>query len=101
MLKGKTALITGASRGIGRAIAIEFAKNHADVIVNYYNDLEEAQGVVDSLKKYGVDSIAVKADVSKFEEVKQKPNEKESMQEPPSSEKAPAMDHSQHGGHKS
>lgn len=69
MLKGKTALITGASRGIGRAIATEFAKNHANVIVNYYNDLEEAQGVVDSLKKYGVESIAVKADVSKFDEV--------------------------------
>ena len=71
MLKGKTALITGASRGIGKAIAIEFAKNHANVIINYYNDLAEARGVVDILKKYGVESIAVKADVSKFDEVKQ------------------------------
>src|SRR3989338_2960189 len=71
MLKGKTALITGASRCIGKAIAIAFAKNHANVIINYYNNLAEAQGVVDSLKKYGVESIAVKADVSKFDEVKQ------------------------------
>ncbi len=71
MLKGKTALITGASRGIGKAIAIEFAKNHANVIINYYNDLAEANGVVDGLKKYGVESIAVKADVSKFDEVRQ------------------------------
>lgn len=71
MLKGKTALITGASRGIGEAIAIEFARNNADVIINYYNDLEEAQGVVDKVKKYGVNSIAVKADVANFDEVKQ------------------------------
>ena len=37
MLKGKIALVTGASRGIGKAIAIELAKNKADVIINYYN----------------------------------------------------------------
>ena len=71
MLKGKTALVTGASRGIGEAIAIEFAKNNANVIINYYNDLEEAQKVVDKVKKYGVESIAVKADVSNFDEVRQ------------------------------
>lgn len=70
MLKGKTALITGASRGIGEAIAIEFARNNADVIINYYNDLEEAQMVVDKIKKFGVNCIAVKADVSNFDEVK-------------------------------
>ncbi len=74
MLKGKTALVTGASRGIGEAIAIEFAKNNANVIVNYYNDLEEAQKVVDKVKKYGVKSMAVKADVSNFDEVKQMAN---------------------------
>ncbi len=71
MLKGKTALVTGASRGIGEAIAIEFAKNNANVIINYYNDLEEAQKVVDKVKRYGVESIAVKADVSNFDEVRQ------------------------------
>ncbi|MCH8003525.1 MAG: beta-ketoacyl-ACP reductase [Nanoarchaeota archaeon] len=71
MLKNKIALITGASRGIGEAIAIEFAKNNADVIINYYNDQEEAQKVVDKVKKYGVESMAVKADVSNFNEVKQ------------------------------
>jgi len=71
MLKNKIALITGASRGIGEAIAIEFAKNNADVIINYYNDQEEAQKVVDEVKKYGVKCIAVKADVSNFDEVKQ------------------------------
>ena len=71
MLKGKVALITGASRGIGEAIAIEFAKNNADVIINYYNDLEEAQKVGDKVKKYGVECIAVKADVANYDEVKQ------------------------------
>ena len=71
MLKGKVALITGASRGIGEAIAIEFAKNNADFIINYYNDLEEAQKVVDKVKKYGVECIAVKADVANYDEVKQ------------------------------
>ena len=71
MLKGKTALITGASRGIGESIAIEFAKNNANVIINYYGDLEEAQKVVDKVKKYGVESMAVKADVSNFDEVTQ------------------------------
>ncbi|MCH8067446.1 MAG: beta-ketoacyl-ACP reductase [Nanoarchaeota archaeon] len=71
MLKNKTALITGASRGIGEAIAIEFAKNNADIIINYYNDSGEAQKVVDKAKKYGVKCIAVKADVGNFDEVKQ------------------------------
>ena len=70
MLKGKTALITGASRGIGESIAIEFAKNHADVIINYYSDKNEAQKVVDKVKKYGVNCVAVQADVSKADEVK-------------------------------
>jgi len=69
MLKGKTALITGASRGIGESIAIQFAKNNANVIINYYKDRTEAQGVVDKVKRFGVDSIAVQADVSKVEEV--------------------------------
>lgn len=71
MLKGKTALITGASRGIGKAIAVEFAKNGANVIINYYNDRNEAEAVVDKIKKYGIDSMAVKADVSNFDEVTQ------------------------------
>ena len=71
MLKGKTALVTGASRGIGEAIAIELAKNNADVIINYYYDKEEAQKVVERVKKHGVNSLAVKADVSNFDEVKQ------------------------------
>lgn len=64
----KTALITGASSGIGKAIAIELAKNNVNVIVNYYRDDEEANKVVEIIKKIGVESMAVKADVSNFDE---------------------------------
>jgi len=71
MLKGKTALVTGASRGIGKAIAIEFAKNNANVIINYFYNKTEANEVVEKVKKYGVKSIAVKADVGNFDQVKQ------------------------------
>ena len=70
MLKGKTALITGASRGIGKAIAIELSKNNCDVIINYRGNKEEADGVVEEVKKYGVSAMAIKADISNFEEVK-------------------------------
>lgn len=64
----KFALVTGASRGIGRAIAVELAKNKLNVAVNYYQDEKEAAGVVEEIKKFGADAIAVKADVSKFDE---------------------------------
>ena len=51
MLSGKIALVTGASRGIGKAIAIELARNGADVIVNYNRNEKEANEVVDEIKK--------------------------------------------------
>ena len=69
MLSGKTALVTGASRGIGKAIAIELAKQGADVVVNYSRDEESAMGVVEEIKKIGCKGIAIKADVSNFDDV--------------------------------
>jgi|TARA_Y100000310_G_scaffold208219_1_gene208771 3-oxoacyl-[acyl-carrier protein] reductase len=71
VLKNKIALITGASRGIGKAIAMEFAKNNANVIINYYYNKEEAEDVVQKVKNHGVEAMAVKADVANFDEVKQ------------------------------
>jgi len=62
--KDKTALITGSSRGIGRATAIAFAEEGANVVVNYVKNETAANEVVTEIKKLGVDAIAVQADVA-------------------------------------
>jgi 3-oxoacyl-[acyl-carrier protein] reductase len=64
-------LITGASRGIGKACALEFAKNGYDVAINYVNDDISANAVVDEIKKLGVNSIAIKCDISNETSVKE------------------------------
>ncbi len=69
-LQGKVAIVTGASRGIGRAIALRLGRDGAAVVVNYANRADEAQAVVDNLVKAGGRALAVKADVSKVAEVK-------------------------------
>ena len=70
MLKGKVALITGSSRGIGGAIAIGFAKEGADVVVNYSKSEEPAMEVAGKINKLGVKVTAIQADVSKVSEAK-------------------------------
>ncbi|MBS3905998.1 MAG: glucose 1-dehydrogenase [Syntrophaceae bacterium] len=67
-LKGKVALITGSTRGIGREFAIGFAKEGADVIINGRN-LEKAKAVAEEVKSIGVKSIAIGADVSLSQDV--------------------------------
>lgn len=68
-LNGKIALVTGSSRGIGRAIAEELALNGAKVIVNYSGNKEKAEETVASIKKNGGEAQAIKADISKVSEI--------------------------------
>ena len=69
-LKGKVAVVTGGSRDIGRAISIKLAKEGAKVIVNYYNSESGAKETVAIIKSLGGEAIAVKADVSKLNDIK-------------------------------
>lgn len=69
MLKGKTAVVTGASRGIGRAIAIKLAKLGANIVVNYRNSYEAVQEVVKEIEALGVKALAVQCDISIFSDV--------------------------------
>lgn len=62
-LQGKVALITGASRGIGRGIALCLAAEGADVVVNYRTHAEAARGVAESIRQMGQQSLVWQADV--------------------------------------
>ena len=68
-LIGKTALVTGASRGIGREIALELARQGADVVVNYAGSEAKAHEVVEEIKGLGREAIAIQCDVSNSESV--------------------------------
>lgn len=68
-LKGKVAVVTGASRGIGRATALALATEGADVVVNYASSKEAADQVVGEIVAMGSQAIALPGDVSKAEQV--------------------------------
>ena len=74
-LKGKVALITGSSRGIGKSTALLFAKEGAKIVVNYLDSEKEAFAVVEKIKKIGSEAIAIKCDVSKEDKVKEMINQ--------------------------
>lgn len=68
ILKGKVALITGSSRGIGNAIALAFAAEGADIVVNYLNSRDLAEATVKKIRSMGCNAIAIQADVSQYSE---------------------------------
>ena len=69
LLKGQTALVTGANSGIGRAIAIALGRAGADVVINCVTAPEEAAKVVDEIRQFGRRAMFVQADVSNEAEV--------------------------------
>jgi 3-oxoacyl-[acyl-carrier protein] reductase len=68
MLKGKCAIVTGAGRGLGRAIALKLAELGANIVVNYRNSEKEAEELIQDIEAKGVEALMVKADVSSFEQ---------------------------------
>ncbi|MEU1125107.1 SDR family oxidoreductase [Streptomyces sp. NPDC005899] len=69
LLKGQTALVTGANSGIGKGTALALGRAGADVVVNYVSDREAAEQVVDEITSYGVRAVACEADVSQESQV--------------------------------
>lgn len=66
LFAGKTAIVTGASRGVGRATALRLAEGGANVVVNYLSNHTEANETVEMCKAKGVEAISIGADVSEF-----------------------------------
>ena len=66
-IAGKIALVTGAARGFGRAIALRLAREGAAVIVNYRRSMSDAAKVVEEIKALGAEAVAMRADIGKEE----------------------------------
>ena len=69
-LRGKTALVTGGSRGIGRGIALKLAQTGAKVAVHYYQKEDQAQATLEKLRALGSDGFVVQADVCRPDEIR-------------------------------
>src|SRR5437762_8975087 len=69
-LNGKVAVVTGASKGIGAAIAEKLGSEGAEVVVNYVRDKAGAEKVAEKINRNGGEAISVQADVSKAEDIK-------------------------------
>lgn len=68
--QNKVVLVTGSSRGIGRSIAVKFAKEGANVIINYRSNENEAKAITEIISSYNNNCMCIKADVSKEQDVK-------------------------------
>lgn len=68
--QNKVVLVTGSSRGIGRSIAVKFAKEGANVIINYRSNENEAKAITEIISSYNSNCMCIKADVSKEQDVK-------------------------------
>lgn len=72
MENGKIVIVTGSSRGIGKATIIEFAKRGYNVVINYNNGKEEAEKLKQYVEKeYGIEALAIKADVTSENDIKE------------------------------
>lgn len=70
-MRGKTCVVTGSSRGIGRAIAERFGEDGCEVVVNYRGSKDEAEATVEAIEAAGGSAIAVRADVTDLDQVEQ------------------------------
>nr|MDO8045314.1 3-oxoacyl-ACP reductase family protein [Candidatus Baldrarchaeota archaeon] len=70
-IKNRVALITGSSRGIGKAIALRLAKEGANIAINYLKNREKAEKVAMEARKYGVEAKIYQADVSNYQQVEE------------------------------
>ena len=73
LVEGKVAIVTGASRGIGRAIALKLAECGADVAINYSKSVDAAKEVQEQIEKMGQKCLLVQADVASFSRIDGKP----------------------------
>jgi NAD(P)-dependent dehydrogenase (short-subunit alcohol dehydrogenase family) len=69
-LKGKVAIITGGDSGIGRAVAIAFAKEGAEVVIAYLDEHQDAKQTADDIRKYGKEALLIATDISREENCK-------------------------------
>lgn len=69
-IKGKVAVVTGAAKGIGRAIALRLAKEGADIVINYRTNSDSLSELVSEIESFGSKVITVRGDVSVFEDAK-------------------------------
>ncbi len=70
-LKGRNALVTGASRGIGKGCAIEMARAGANVAINYFSHADEAEAVAEEIRSFGGKALALQGDVSNQQRVEE------------------------------